>query len=175
MRQVTVRKPYGQHDLVKPAMASFIGTVNNEAGVLSDPTGSRRFMSMHVLGIDWSYAEMDVNQVWAQAVALYRSGEPWELQGEENEQAQEANEDYEVEDPLIGYFHRCFKITKNTNDQVPTCDILDRLHASGWRGLPNPRAEAMAVGSTLKSLGLERDRSSSGRGWRGLVARGVRL
>ena len=175
VRQVTVRKPYGKHDLVKPAMASFIGTVNNEGGVLSDPTGSRRFMSVDLLSIDWKYADMDVNQVWAQAGALYRSGEPWELQGEEKAQAEEANADYEVEDPLTGYFHRCFTITKNPDDRVPTCDILDRLHGTGWRGLSKPRAEAMAVGSTLRSLGLEQYRSGSARGWCGLVARGIRL
>ena len=33
--QVTVRRPYGRYDLVKPALSAFIGTVNNEAGILN--------------------------------------------------------------------------------------------------------------------------------------------
>ena len=56
-RTVTVRKPYGHYDTVKPALASFIGTVNNEAGLLSDPTGSRRFLVCRIEEIEWSGLE----------------------------------------------------------------------------------------------------------------------
>jgi len=171
-RQVTVRRPYGQYDMVKPAMASFIGTVNNESGVLSDPTGSRRFMVVHLLRIDHNYTEVDVNQVWAQAVVLYRAGEPWELQGQERELAQEANEDYEIEEPLVAYFHRCYVVTGNPKDRVPTVDILKRLRNAGWRGLPTERAEAMKLASVLRGLGLKQYRTSKERGWSGLAPYG---
>jgi hypothetical protein len=171
VRQVTVRQPYGRYDMVKPALASFIGTVNNEAGVLSDPTGSRRFMSVHLLAIDWHYTGIDVDQVWAQAAALYRTGEPWELLGEEAALAQHANEDYEVDDPLEGYIHRCYTITGDPGDRVLTCDILDRLHGTGWTGLHSPTRESMELSSRLKKLGLEQFKGARGRGWQGLAPR----
>jgi predicted P-loop ATPase len=44
LETVTVRRPYGHFDLDKPALASFIGTVNDDgAGFLTDVTGNRRF------------------------------------------------------------------------------------------------------------------------------------
>ncbi len=66
--QFTVRPAYGHYEIVKPALASFIGTVNNSTGIFSDPTGSRRFWAMTITRLDWSYSEhMDVHEVWAEA------------------------------------------------------------------------------------------------------------
>jgi hypothetical protein len=61
--------------LVAPDLASFIGTLNNEAGFLLDRTGNRRFLVCTLTAIDWGYGErVDVHQVWAQAAHLYHSG-----------------------------------------------------------------------------------------------------
>jgi hypothetical protein len=171
VRQVTVRQPYGRYDIVKPALASFIGTINNEAGILSDPTGSRRFMAVHLRKIDWHYTAIDVDQVWAQAVALYRAGEPWELLGEDAGLAQCANEEYEVDDPLEGYIRRCYTITHDPHDRVLTCDILDRLHGTGWIGQHTRRGESMELSPLLRKLGLKPFRSARGRGWQGIAPR----
>jgi hypothetical protein len=54
-RTVTVRKPYGHHDVTKPAMASLIGTINNSGGFLADPTGSSRFFVVSLERIDFAY------------------------------------------------------------------------------------------------------------------------
>ena len=80
---VTIRKPYGRLDTVKPAMASLLGTVNNESGILADPTGNRRFLVCKVESIDWEYAKLSPAQVWAEAYQLYQDGEPWQLTPEE--------------------------------------------------------------------------------------------
>lgn len=79
-RKVTVRKPYGRHDISKPALASFIGTINNSSGIFSDPTGSRRFLVSKIEEINWDYSvSIDPTDVWAEAMAAYLAGESWKL------------------------------------------------------------------------------------------------
>jgi len=174
VRQVTVRKPYGKFDMIKPALASFIGTVNNEAGILSDPTGNRRFMVVHLVDIDWHYTDVDIHQVWAQAKALFDAGETWQLEGQEATLAQDANAEYEIEDPLLSYILQRFGITGDPVDRVPTAQILKELHIDGWR-LHTPKAESMALASIFKTEQRFCDVLSysdgSQRGYQGLVVK----
>jgi predicted P-loop ATPase len=170
LKQVTVRVPYGRHDLVKPALSNFIGTVNNTSGFLNDPTGHRRFMSVHLRDIDWDYAEeVDPEQVWAQAKALYEAGQPWKLSEQEAECAQYANEQYEVEDPLEDLFNRHFEVTGNPADFTPTVDIRNTLNEHNW-SLGSPRGEAMAISDMLQGEPVEKKRRTvSGNRERGYV------
>ena len=63
-RTVTIRRPYARYDIRKPALASFIGTINNEIGFLADKTGNRRFLVCTLESIDWGYSKaVDVDQV----------------------------------------------------------------------------------------------------------------
>jgi len=179
-RQVTVRAPYGRIDLIKPALASFVGTVNNESGLLSDPTGHRRFMIANVTEIGWKYAtEVDVQQVWAQAYNLYRAGEPWELTPEEAEQAEVINEEYEVADVLEDYFHQGFVLTGNAEDFMQTTEVLFHLHGVGWAGEGTQRLGAMAVSRLMTKLGLGKVRrykdGKQERGYTGLKVRPIDL
>jgi predicted P-loop ATPase len=173
MRQVTVRKPYGKFDIVKPALASFIGTVNNEAGILNDPTGSRRFMVAKLLSINWDYVLLDVNQVWAQAKALYDAGETWKLQDADADLATQANEDYQIEDPLLSYVLRRFDITGDPANRLETAEILRELHLDGWR-MHSPKSESMALASLFKTSSVIAGqvnpyRTGFGRGYEGLI------
>ncbi|GIV18250.1 MAG: hypothetical protein KatS3mg023_0001 [Armatimonadota bacterium] len=63
--------------------ASFVATANDAADLLRDSTGNRRFVTLHLEGIDWSYRELDVLQLWSQAVSLYKSGFDHTLSHEE--------------------------------------------------------------------------------------------
>jgi predicted P-loop ATPase len=164
-QQVTIRKPYGHYDLVKPALASFVGTVNNISGFLDDPTGYRRFMTSHLTAIDWSYAnEVDPEQVWAQAKALYDRGDSWELSAEEAEDAKFANEQYEIEDPLIDIFLACYEITDDPGDFVATKDIRAVLNDHNWR-LTSPRSESMAIADAMRRRGIRKSASKEPRGY----------
>ena len=172
MQQVTVRKPYGRYDLVKPALAAFIGTVNNTAGFLNDPTGYRRFMSVHLQEVNWSYdTEVDIEQVWAQAKALYDTGESWQLTPQEVECAKYANQEYEVEDPLQDIFLRHYEITNNPADFVATMDIRDTLNTMGNWHLRTPRSETMAIADMMKQLNAEKGRRGDERGYSGVRKR----
>jgi putative DNA primase/helicase len=41
-----------------------------------------------------------MQQLWAEVLTLYRSGEPWVLQAEEHQTLEENNRSYEVIDPI---------------------------------------------------------------------------
>jgi hypothetical protein len=155
LNEVTVRAPYGRHDIKKPALASMIGTVNNEIGILDDPTGSRRFLTTHVEKIDWNYTKLDVHQVWAEAYAAFLAGEPWQLSPAEQTQANHINQQYEIEDPTEGLLLKYFRVDA-TNSSVWTSsqEILAVLENNGLKG--TSKQNSMALAATMKRLGCDR-------------------
>jgi hypothetical protein len=155
LHNVTVRRPFGRYDITKPAMASMIGTVNNEVGILDDPTGSRRFLVTHLEKINWDYTKLDVHQVWAEAHALYLAGHTWKLSPVEQVKAAEINATYEIEDPLEGLLLKFFKVEPaNQFLWTSSLEILSTLEAGGLKGTTMTNSRMLA--QTMKRLGCER-------------------
>lgn len=156
METVRDRKPFGKFDIQGPAMTSFIGTINNEGGFLSDPTGNRRFMACKITEIDWNYTKIDVDQIWAQAYDLYLAGEPWDLQKPEYQKAAEINEAYQVDDLVEASILKYFQIDSNQrNWWMSTVDIVEHLETHDVK-FSNPTAAGMAIGRAMTAIGLEK-------------------
>jgi len=154
--RVKVRAPFQRNPIDKKAITSFIGTVNNIGGVLNDASGNRRFMATTLLNIDFDYVKIDVNQVWAQAVALYKSGETWQIEGSERELVDEANKKYETENPVIDLLRKNFEIDASREDWfVSTLRLVEVLHENGW-GSHNPTGESMMIATACKSLDIKK-------------------
>jgi len=158
MRKVTVRKPYGRTDIIKPAMASFIGTINNSSGIFSDPTGSRRFLVCNILSIDWTYSTLDPSNIWAEAMASYLAGEDYRLTPDERVKANEIAEQYESPEPIENLLNKFFVIVPNNPTLwTSTTDILTILEdpmEGNLRG--TTRSNAMALAITATKLGLKK-------------------
>ena len=167
---VAVRKAYGRHDTVKPALASFMGTVNEGSGFLTDETGNRRFLIATVEAIDWRYQDLEVNQVWAEAVAAYHAGETWHLcEAERAIQAQQ-NRAHEVESILESWIERYFDISHQETDQMTAAEIIDYLrnkHDVKLSG--SDRAQSMELARILTRLGVKRVRMTKRRGYMGIA------
>jgi hypothetical protein len=170
---VTVRKSYGRHDLIKPTLASFIGTVNNEGGLLDDPTGSRRFLICHLNSIDWqTYIDMDINKLWSEAYSAYLTGESWALTIDERNLSEKNNEEYQVEDPIELVLHDHYFIEPARVDWWSSTLEITRVLQEAGIHYPTSKALQMAMAGTLKKIGLKQNRpvisNQKISGWQGI-------
>ena len=87
-RQVESFRPaYGREEVTEPRRCIFAGTTNKDDWQ-KDVTGGRRFWPVKVSGsIDVDGVAEDRDQLWAEAVARFKAGEIWWLDGEAEEQA----------------------------------------------------------------------------------------
>lgn len=169
MQEVAYRPAFARYDVHKPALCSFIGTVNVSAGLLNDPTGHRRFRPVELTKIDWAYRQkVDINQVWAQAYHLYRMGETWQLSPEELKVHKAICELYEEENLIEGYIRRWFSINRDNDEMYThTTEIIDTLKTCA-NLREGERALTMRVAETLKTLGLKKVKRNNAWGYTGI-------
>lgn len=151
------RKPYATDIESIPRRCSFFGSTNN-AQFLTD-TENTRWICNNVLSIDWNYTKIDINDVWAQAFALW-SGKQFDAQLslEENETQAQANKNYEVSDigkELIAKYFEPLKKEDPESMFFTVADIVEILkHETNGNVLFNDRI----IGKNLIQLDFERDR-----------------
>lgn len=98
----TYRAPYAHHAQDHPRRCVVWGSTNEET-FLRREAGNRRFLIVECGPYDIDAITPEyVDQVWAEAVHLYRQGERLWLDGDESEQAVEAREIFTEENPLTG-------------------------------------------------------------------------
>jgi len=155
-KHITVRAPYGRYDMHKPAVASFIGTVNSHDGFLVDQTGNRRFLVCTLESINWAYArDIDVNQLWAEAVHLFRSGEQWLLTPAEAKLQDDLNQGYEIDRGVMDWILMHYKITGDDNDFAATSEIASTLQEAGFRSRGTDLLQR-DIGAELRKAGLRK-------------------
>lgn len=106
------RQPYGRRTERYPRKGVFFGTTN-ENDFLTDTTGNRRFWPVDG-GIltptltPWEDLPGQVDQIWAEAVTLYKKGEPLYMETEElkhaAKEAQEGHRDIDARAGMIEEF-----------------------------------------------------------------------
>lgn len=102
-----LRKPYGTTVREMRRYASFIGT-SNQKDLLTDPTGSRRFICIEVTApIDTNVA-INYRQLYAQAMSLIYKGERYWLNDEDEAVLRRTNSEFEQISPLEQLYQCCF-------------------------------------------------------------------
>jgi predicted P-loop ATPase len=152
-RQVERYRPsYGRFEVVEPRQCVFIGTTNREA-YLRDESGGRRFWPVKTGTIDIDGLAEDRDQLIAEAVQLYRLGEPWwpdrVFEQEHIKLEQEARFESDAwEDSIADFIATRTKVTIGeiaegallfTKARIGTADqrrIAAILELLGWRRLP---------------------------------------
>lgn len=80
------RPSYGRTVESHPRQCIIVGSTNSESGFLRDITGNRRFWPVKVSGVSakksWNLTRDEVNQIWAEALVIYKKGEPLYLEGD---------------------------------------------------------------------------------------------
>lgn len=166
--QFSVRRPYGHFDIVRPALACFVGTVNNSSGFLSDPTGSRRFWTTTLTAIDWNYTRLDRDAVWAEAHAAYLAGEDWRLSDSEARQSADVNETYAPDDPIENLLFRYFDVDPaNWQAWFASEDIRRELRSCGTTTPDNLLQKQ--ISAALRKAKCKPKKQAGERGWLGVT------
>jgi len=112
-------KKFSNTLISKPALANFIGTVNNVTGFLNDASGSRRFHIITVNDINRNYStEIDINDVWGEAYALWKDGFDHSLTEEEAGARDTINEAYFYQRNIDEILDELVEITGDKNDKI---------------------------------------------------------
>jgi predicted P-loop ATPase len=144
------RQPYGRRETVEPRQCLFVGTTNRDE-FLQDETGNRRFWPALVGLVNLGALRRDREQLFAEAVHLYRSKEPWwpdqEFERKYIAAEQEARFESDVWEPVIANY--LDKIIPEKN-QIRVCDVAQGL---GFETSRISTADARRIRRVLHRLG----------------------
>jgi predicted P-loop ATPase len=144
------RPSHGRKEVFEPRQCVFVGTTNKDT-YLRDETGGRRFWPVKAGTINVDTLARDRDQLFAEAVALFRNGTPWwpDKEFEHQHIAPEQSARYEAdawEDSIGDYLDTVSRVTVG---QV----AREALH------IETPRigtAEQRRIGAALERLGWQR-------------------
>lgn len=150
-----VRLPYAAGNSTFQRRTVFFASVNEEE-FLHDPTGNRRFWVVPVSAVR-SEHDLDIQQFWAEMLALWRAGERWWLDGASQQRLAVHNEEFTVGDPVEDLIAERLDWGAAPDQwrRMAPSDLLREL------GLARPtRAESTAAGRALKRRGIESTKSN---------------
>jgi predicted P-loop ATPase len=153
----TYRKAYGREAADHPRTCVFIGSINANDGYIHDGTGARRYNPVKCVGpIAGDRLARDRDQIWAEALALYRSGAGWYVSTPaEKELVTGEQADRVFVDPWEHVIRECFE----DRDDVTMGFIFDKL---GVEMHTRNKAMEMRVAEILRKVGAVKNRSMAG-------------
>jgi hypothetical protein len=153
---INVREPYGRVSVDLKRLAVFCGT-SNEMQILSDPTGNRRIMPIHILGIDHDlYNQCDKEALWRELFCMFQRGADYTILKEDIERLNTATEMYKLSTPEDDLISK--KLTPGSStglgEWMTLTDIQQYLMADTKFNYLNTQR----IGSILTALGFKKDR-----------------
>ena len=156
-----IRRPYAMTESTYPRRTVFGATVNDE-WFLADPTGNRRIWTIPVVkfNLELFESELDMQQLWAEVLILWKNGERWNLSMEENGVLGDHNEGFTPADPIderIGAAWAWRDVVVDW-DWVTATDVLMKI------GVKDPsKYQTIAASRALKKLNGGQRKKSNGR------------
>ena len=164
LKKLNFRKSHRSYYSQLPRIASFIGT-SNQKELLTDTTGSRRFLCVEVLEkIDCTLPEYV--QLYAQLKSELLAGERYWFSSEEEREIQEHNRSFYKHAPEQEIFFRCFRLPSEEEQgiQLSSTEIFCRLQKKFPAALRG--CNVVNMGKMLMALGVERVRTRNGSAYR---------
>jgi predicted P-loop ATPase len=159
-RHEQFRPSYGRHEITYPRQCVFAGSTN-ESEYLIDVTGNRRFWCVQCGDIDLASLRRDRDQLWAEAVHLYRQGAPWHLTGDAAAIAAEEASDRVTVDPWTQLVARVIAGLSPMQTDIAPGEVLDQMELGTEQKHPR---HAARVASILRDLGWRRGKRHTDRG-----------
>jgi predicted P-loop ATPase len=155
---INVREPYGRVSTDLKRLAVFCGT-SNEMQILSDPTGNRRIMPIHILDIDQDlYNQCDKDGLWRELFCMFQMGANYKLLGDDILKLNAATEMYKVSTPEDDLIHKKLKPATLYGEWMSLTEIQQFLMMDTKFNYLNTQR----IGSILTSLGYKKDRKRQG-------------
>ena len=153
---INVREPYGRVSTDLKRLAVFCGT-SNETQILSDPTGNRRIMPIHILDIDHElYNKCDKEGLWRELFCMFQMGANYKLLGEDIAKLNAATESYKLSTPEDDLINK--KLSPGSalgyGEWMTLTEIQQYLMVDTKFNYLNTQR----IGSILTSLGFEKQR-----------------
>ena len=160
MKASQFRKLRTSRYLHLPRMASFIGT-SNSFELLSDPTGSRRFLCVEVQGII-DCTPLEHKQLYAQLRQEVLAGEPTFLTREEESDLEQSNHRFYRSLPVIEVLEQHFRLPLPTDDPLSfssaqLLEFLRRHHPAVMRDVT-----VRTLSDQLLTYGVQRRHTKAG-------------
>jgi hypothetical protein len=157
---INVREPYGRVSLDLRRLAVFCGT-SNETQILNDPTGNRRQIPIHILGIDQAeYNKCDKVALWREIYAMYRNGWDYTVLRQDIEELNESTSAFKHSTPEEDLIYKKLSpgSTSNYGEWMSLTDIQQFLMLETKFNYLNTQR----IGSLLSALGYQKDRKTKG-------------
>lgn len=164
MASLSLCKAYQKNYRSLPRIASFIGT-SNRKDLLTDPTGSRRFICVLVeYPIDCE--GIDYAQLYAQLKAEILTGEHYWFTKEEETELQQSNMTFYRQGPVEDVLRSCYRAAEKGEgcELLSSADIFQRLkkiNPAAMRG-----ANPASLAQILIAVGIERKHTKFGNVYR---------
>ena len=155
---INVREPYGRVSVDLKRLAVFCGT-SNEMQILSDPTGNRRIIPIHILDIDHDfYNQCDKEGLWRELYCMFQMGAEYTILREDIERLNAATEMYKTSTPEDDLIHKKLKPATMYGEWMSLTDIQQYLMIDTKFNYLNTQR----IGSILTSLGYKKERKRQG-------------
>lgn len=141
------RPPYGRSVVHQKRQCVFIATTN-EGEPLKDTTGNRRFWPVDVGDIDTDALAIDKDQLWAEAVELYKSGATWWFTSETLNESARAEQANRVE---MHVWHDAIAYWLRDREMVTVSEILEGAIKKDLHS--RTQADKVGVVKVLQTLG----------------------
>lgn len=154
----SIRRPYAMTESTYGRRTVFGATVN-DSEFLSDPTGNRRFWTIPAVGFTVD-AGLDMQQLWAEVLDLWKAGERWYLSMAEAGELGEHNSDFTVTDPIDERIAAGFAWSglEACCEWATSSDVLMRV------GIKDPtKAQTITASRVLRKLNGGQRKKSNGR------------
>jgi hypothetical protein len=144
----SLREPYGRNNVDLNRLAVLAGTTNDNE-ILSDPTGNRRIIPIHVDSIDQElYNSIDKTALWLDVYELWKSGYRWKLNREDIMYLSKHSDEFEMSIGETELIQRYYE--PGETEWVTATDIKVFIEKH-----TNQRLNLTRIGQDLKRLGFQ--------------------
>ena len=157
-----LRKPYGSSIQEMRRYASFIGT-SNQKDLLTDPSGSRRFICIEVTAPIDTNVTINYRQLYAQAMEAIVKGERYWFDDADEAILRETNQEFEQMSPVEQLFHCYFRSPEEgeEGEYLSPMQILEHLRSKN-KDIKLTASNVNHFGRILRKNNLEYKRTCKG-------------